>query len=89
MQVTSSEKTSIGLAEIFSPEAIVVGLEQRTKQGVIQELVHHLVGLGYLGECDEQAVVQSILAREKLGSTALYSGIAFPHCRTSLTEKFR
>jgi mannitol/fructose-specific phosphotransferase system IIA component (Ntr-type) len=89
MQVTSSEKTSIGLAEIFSPEAIVVGLEQRTKQGVIQELVHHLVGLGYLGACDEQAVVQSILAREKLGSTALYSGIAFPHCRTSLTEKFR
>jgi PTS system nitrogen regulatory IIA component len=33
-------------------------------------------------------VVQSILAREQLGSTALGKGIAVPHCRSSRTEKF-
>jgi mannitol/fructose-specific phosphotransferase system IIA component (Ntr-type) len=89
MQPTSSARTSIGLAEIFPPEAIVLGLEQRTKQGLIEELVQHLVKLGRLGEGDEKAVVQGILAREKLGSTALYNGIAFPHCRTSVTAKFQ
>jgi PTS system nitrogen regulatory IIA component len=69
-------------------EAIVVGLEQRTKAGAIEEMVHQLVELGRLALGEEKAVVQSILAREKLGSTALGNGIAFPHCRTSLTETF-
>ena len=89
MQLTKSVRPSIGLAEIFPPEAIVVGLEARTKQGVIGELVHHLVGLGHLAASEEKTVVQSILARERLSSTALYNGIALPHCRTNVTEKFR
>ncbi len=72
MQATSTVKTPIGLAEIFPPEAIIVGLEHR----------------GCITEEEEKAVVESILAREKLGSTALGNGIAFPHCRSSLTEKF-
>ena len=88
MQATSAAKMSVGLAEIFPPEAIVVGLQSRSKQGVISELVHHLVGLGFLAEEDERAVVESVLAREKLGSTALYDGVAFPHCRSSFTERF-
>lgn len=88
MQATNVMRTSIGLAEIFAPEAIVVGLEQRTKQGAVEELVHRLVERGRLGAAEEKAVVQSILAREKLGSTALGNGIAYPHCRTSVTEKF-
>lgn len=88
MQAASSVKNSIGLADIFPVEAIIVGLESNTKQGVIEELVHHLVGVGRLAQGEEKGIVQSILAREKLGSTALGNGIAFPHCRSSLTERF-
>ena len=88
MQATGTVKIAIGLAEIFPPEAILVGLEHRNKQGVIEELVHHLAELGCITEEEEKPVVQSILARENLGSTALGNGIAFPHCRSSLTEKF-
>jgi mannitol/fructose-specific phosphotransferase system IIA component (Ntr-type) len=88
MQATSAAKISVGLAEIFPPEAIVVGLKSRTKQGAIAELVRHLVRLGYITEDEEGAVVDSILAREKHGSTALYDGVAFPHCRSSFTERF-
>lgn len=88
MQATRSISAPIGLAEIFPPKAIVIGLEQRTKRGVVEELVHRLVELGSLEKGQEKAVVESVLAREKMGSTALGSGIAFPHCRTSLTEKF-
>jgi len=76
------------LAEIFPPEAIVIGLMQRTKWGVVEELVHHFVELGALTGGEEKAVVESVLAREKMGSTALGNGIAFPNCRSSLTEKF-
>jgi PTS system nitrogen regulatory IIA component len=88
MQATSEAKMSIGLAEIFPPEAIVVGMKGRTKHEVIAELVHHLADLGYISESDEKGVVESILAREKLGSTILYDGIAFPHCRSTCTERF-
>jgi mannitol/fructose-specific phosphotransferase system IIA component (Ntr-type) len=88
MQATRSASTRIGLAEIFPQEAIVVGLVQHTKRGVVEELVHHLVKLGRLAESEEKAVVGSILAREKMGSTALGNGIAFPNCRSNFTDKF-
>jgi PTS system nitrogen regulatory IIA component len=88
MQAARSVSAGIGLAQIFSPEAIIIGLAQRTKRGSVEELVHHLVELGHVGSGDAVAVVESILAREKMGSTALGNGIAFPHCRSSLTEKF-
>jgi mannitol/fructose-specific phosphotransferase system IIA component (Ntr-type) len=88
MQTTSRASTPIALAEIFPPEGMVVGLRQRTKQGVIEELVRHLVGLGYLGAEAEQEVVEGVLARERQGSTALWAGVAFPHCRTDRIEKF-
>ncbi|CAN5248493.1 PTS IIA-like nitrogen regulatory protein PtsN [soil metagenome] len=88
MQATRSISTSTGLAEIFPVEAIVIGLAQRTKRGAIVELVRQLVDLGHVKSGDSPAVLESILAREKLGSTALYDGIAFPHCRSSCVERF-
>jgi PTS system nitrogen regulatory IIA component len=78
----------LGLAEIFRPEAIVIGLQERSRDGAVAELVRHLVALGHLTEDHQQNVVESILAREKLGTTALYEGVAFPHCRSSHTERF-
>ena len=87
MQETHLVSPSIGLAQIFPPEAIVIGLVQRTKRGVIEELVHHLVELGNLVQGEEKAVAESVLAREKLGSSALGNGIAFPHCRWNPMEK--
>lgn len=88
MQATSEAKLSIRLADIFRPEAIVVGLKARTKHDAVAELVHRLAELEYIKGSDEKGVVESIVAREKLGSTVLYEGLAYPHCRSSLTEHF-
>jgi PTS system nitrogen regulatory IIA component len=88
MQTGHSVSDSIGLAEVFPPEAIVLGLAARTKRGVIEELVRHLVELDLLKETDAPTVVEGILTREKMGSTALGNGIAFPHCRSSVTARF-
>jgi nitrogen PTS system EIIA component len=88
MQATNEARLSIGLADVFPCQAIVIGLKTRTKQGAVAELVHHLAELGYIGGSDEKGIVESILAREKLGSTALNDGIAFPHCRSTFTERF-
>ena len=87
-QAMSATKMSIGLAEIFPPQAIVLGLKNRTKPGAIAELIRQLIELRHISEDDERGVVESILAQEKLGSTALYDGVAFPHCRSSCTDRF-
>ncbi len=79
---------SIGLADVFRQEAIVVGLVQRTKQGAVEELVHQLATLGEIPAAEGAAIVSSIMARERLqGSTGL-NGIAYPHCRVSCVDRF-
>lgn len=88
MQTTSAATLSVGLAEIFRREAIVVGLKNRTKQGVIAELVSHMVGLGYIAETEEEVIVNGILEREKSATAAVYDGLVFPHYRSSFTERF-
>lgn len=85
----SATATAVRLAEIFSPDLIVLGLKQRTKQAVIAELVKRLVDAGHVEAANEAPLVQLILAREDLGSTALGNCIAMPHCRTSLSERFK
>jgi PTS system nitrogen regulatory IIA component len=76
------------LAELFPPQAVVVGLKSRTKNDAVAELAHVLAECGRINETEERTVVESILAREKIGSSALYNGFAFPHCRVSFTERF-
>lgn len=66
----------------------MLGLQQRTKQAVIAELVQRLVNAGHVEAASESSLVQLIMAREEMGSTAVGNGIAMPHCRTSLTERF-
>jgi mannitol/fructose-specific phosphotransferase system IIA component (Ntr-type) len=77
----------VKLAELFPPESIRVGLDQATKPAVIEALVHHAVDLGRLPGEAERPVVDAILAREGLGSTALGHGLAFPHCRWRSIER--
>lgn len=75
------------LAQIFPPEAIVVGLEDRSKPAVIAALVHRLATLGSIPSQEEEGLVQEIMRRESLGTTALGNGVAFPHVRTRLAER--
>jgi PTS system nitrogen regulatory IIA component len=81
MNSAGAEGRSLKLAELFPPESIRVGMDQPTKSAVIEALVHHAVDLGRLPGEVERPVVDAVLAREGLGSTALGHGLAFPHCR--------
>jgi nitrogen PTS system EIIA component len=75
------------LTELFAPEAIRVGLQHHSKYTVIVDLVHHAAALGYLGRHEEGPIVNAILEREDLGSTALGHGIALPHCQWRSLER--
>jgi mannitol/fructose-specific phosphotransferase system IIA component (Ntr-type) len=75
------------LAQLFPPEAIRVGLAQRSKSAVIEALVQHAVLLGYLDGREERRVIDRLLRREDLASTALGQGFAVPHCQWDSLER--
>jgi mannitol/fructose-specific phosphotransferase system IIA component (Ntr-type) len=74
----------VELADVFRPEAILVGLEHRTRQGAVTDLVRQLATLGHVPPEEEAGVVRGILARE----TTRINGIAYPHGRFSFVNKF-
>lgn len=76
------------LVDVFSREHVLVGTTARNTPGVVAEMVRRLVESGRLSAESEASLVKNLLAREAMGSTALGNGIAFPHCRTSLTDRF-
>ena len=62
--------------EFLTPEAVAAGLRAVGKKQVLQEIsaqAARLVGL------DEREVFETLLHRERLGSTGIGDGIAIPH----------
>ena len=62
--------------EFLTPEAVAAGLRPVGKKQVLQEIsaqAARLVGL------DEREVFETLLHRERLGSTGIGDGIAIPH----------
>lgn len=73
-------------ARIITPllriEAITTHLDARTKQSTLRELVALARKTGLV--FDSRELVEAIILREELGSTALEGGIAIPHPRRPL-----
>jgi PTS system nitrogen regulatory IIA component len=65
------------ILDILAPEAIVPAMRATTKAEALQELATLLVTLH--PEVDGARLVQVLLDREALGSTAIGEGIAIPH----------
>jgi PTS system nitrogen regulatory IIA component len=64
------------LADLISPEAVIPSLRARTKKQLLQELAARAARLTGL---QERYVFDTLLQRERLGSTGLGEGIAIPH----------
>jgi len=67
------------IAEFLCSNAITSDLQSTTKKEVIEELVDLLVKAGALNKKIRAEVIEVLLAREALGSTAIGQGIAIPH----------
>ncbi len=70
------------LKTILTPERIVIDSDARSKKRILEQ-ISQLCAKGF----ETELFYQLLIAREKLGSTALGEGIALPHCRIpSLNE---
>ncbi|WP_296188503.1 PTS IIA-like nitrogen regulatory protein PtsN [Pseudomonas sp. UBA1879] len=69
----------IRLENILTPGRSLVNVPGGSKKAVLEEIAK-LIGREVPG-FDRQTVYESLIAREKLGSTGFGNGIAIPHCR--------
>lgn len=68
----------MGINDIFSVEHVVLDLNVKDKRDLLQKLSTELASRF---QYSEHEVLEALLARERLGSTALGRGVALPHAR--------
>ncbi len=73
------------LTDILVRDACLVELKARTKKDAVRELAEALAD-GAEG-LDGAALMQMLLERERLGSTAMGDGIAIPHARIESLDR--
>lgn len=66
------------LTELLSAKAVLPALKAANKKQVLQALAARLAELSGLGE---REIYETLLQRERLGSTGVGHGAAIPHCK--------
>ena len=69
----------IRLENILTPGRSLVNVPGGSKKRVLEQIANLVAR--ELPELDGQDIFESLIAREKLGSTGFGNGIAIPHCR--------
>lgn len=64
------------LLDFLNPQAVLPALRVSSKKQALQELAAHAAGLTGLSEA---GIYESLLQRERLGSTGIGEGLAIPH----------
>jgi PTS system nitrogen regulatory IIA component len=67
------------LHPFLSEDLVLPGLKGRDRDDVLREMVEHLRERA--GAVTGEDLFEKLLAREKLGTTAIGGGVAIPHCK--------
>ena len=75
------------IMDFLSKKAITTDVKSVKKEDVIKELVDALIDAGDVEKRHRNKLIEALMARESLGSTAIGQGIAIPHAKSdSLTK---
>lgn len=72
------------LGDLIAPEAVIASLKANSKKQVIQAIAEKAAVLTGL---PEREIFETLLQREKLGSTGVGGGIAIPHGKLSQLDR--
>lgn len=75
------------IMEFLSKKAIIPEIKSTKKEEVIKELVDALVNAGEIEKASHNRLVEALMERESLGSTAIGQGIAMPHAKCGYVNK--
>ncbi|VAX37117.1 PTS IIA-like nitrogen-regulatory protein PtsN [hydrothermal vent metagenome] len=73
--------------DFLCAKATSADLQSKTKKGVITEMVELLITSGAIEKKHKSNVLDVLMAREALGSTAIGQGIAIPHGKCDCVKK--
>ncbi|MCM8817953.1 MAG: PTS sugar transporter subunit IIA [Candidatus Omnitrophica bacterium] len=68
------------IIDYLKEDSIIINLKSRDKKGSLKALIDLLEKNGYLKEGEK--ILETVMEREKLGSTGIGQGIAIPHAKT-------
>jgi len=75
------------IMDFLSKKAIVTDIKSTKKLDVIRELVDALIDAGDIEKKCRNKLIDALMNRESLGSTAIGQGIAIPHAKSDCVEK--
>lgn len=75
------------IMDFLSKKAIIVDIKSAKKEEVIRELVEALIEAGEIEKRSRNKLVEALMAREALGSTAIGQGVAIPHAKSDSVDK--
>ena len=74
------------IRDILLPEAVLAGLKVTSKKQALQELSRHAAAVTGLSE---RKIFETLLERERLGTTGVGNGIAIPHGKLAELTRLR
>ncbi|MFA5276426.1 MAG: PTS sugar transporter subunit IIA [Candidatus Omnitrophota bacterium] len=75
------------IMDFLSKKAILTDIKSSKKEDAIKELVETLLNSGDIEKRCRNKLIESLMARESLGSTAIGQGIAIPHAKSDCVDK--
>ncbi len=75
------------IIDFLSKKAITADLKSAKKDEVLREIVDMLIAAGDIDKANRTKVIDALMERESLGSTAIGQGIAIPHAKTDAVSK--
>lgn len=75
------------IMDFLSKKAILTDIKATKKEDVIKELVEVLINAGEIEKRNRAKLIDALMGRESLGSTAIGQGIAIPHAKSDCVSK--
>jgi len=75
------------IMDFLSKNAIIADIKSTKKEDVINELVNALIEAGEVDKRSTGKLIDALMAREALGSTAIGQGVAIPHAKSDCVTK--
>jgi len=75
------------IIDFLSKKAIITDIKSTKKVDVIRELVDALIDAGEIEKKCRNKLIDALMNRESLGSTAIGQGIAIPHAKSDCVNK--
>ncbi|MGA9797281.1 MAG: PTS IIA-like nitrogen regulatory protein PtsN [Rhizomicrobium sp.] len=72
------------ISDLLVPEAVLASLKAQSKKQLLQELAERAAAVSGL---PERRIFETLIERERLGSTGMGQGIAIPHGRLAGVKK--